>query len=229
MQYSQVTGRPISLQKSTESQIYGLFAVALALTNVGIYLGLQYSSILLNSGVHIFFLIAELGLIFTARLWMDKSPLNYLLFGLFPALSGFTITPYIMHVLAAYANGGTILMNAFAATVFMAGASAVFAKTTSWNLGVLGKGLFFGIIGLIGLGLLQMFVPAFRTTQMELFISGAGVVFFAIFTAYDVQRISQLGRMGANPFMLALSLYLDIFNMFLYVLRFMLVLYGDRR
>lgn len=229
MTYSQVTGRPISLQKSTESQIYGLFAIALALTNVGIYLGLQYSSILASSGLSIFFLIAELGLILTSRLWADKSPLNYLLFGLFPVLSGFTITPYILSVLAGYANGGTILMNAFAATVFMAGASALFARTTSWNLGALGKGLFFGIIGLIGLGLLQMFVPAFRTTQMELIISGAGVVFFAIFTAYDIQRISKLGKMGANPFMLALSLYLDIFNLFLYVLRFMLVLYGDRR
>lgn len=229
MQYSQVTGRPIALQNNTESQIYTLFAVALALTNVGIYIGMQYGAQFLSGGMMIFFLIAELGLILTSRLWADKSPLNYLLFGLFPILSGFTITPYLMSVLTGYANGGAILMNAFAATVFMAGASAVFAKTTSWNLGVLGKGLFFGLIGLIGLGLLQMFVPAFRTTQMELLISGAGVLFFAVFTAYDIQRIAKLGQAGANPFMLALSLYLDIFNMFLYILRFMLVLYGDRR
>jgi FtsH-binding integral membrane protein len=89
--------------------------------------------------------------------------------------------------------------------------------------------MIFGLIGLIGLSLLQLFVPALRTTGMELAISGFGVVFFAIFTAYDVQRIAKLGKMGANPFMLALSLYLDIFNLFLYVLRFMLVLYGDRR
>jgi FtsH-binding integral membrane protein len=79
------------------------------------------------------------------------------------------------------------------------------------------------------MALLQVFVPAFRTTQMELMISGAGVVIFGLFTAYDMQRIAQMGKMGANPFMLALSLYLDIFNLFLYILRFMLVLYGDRR
>jgi FtsH-binding integral membrane protein len=183
----------------------------------------------MSSGIHFFFLAMELVLIFTARLWMDKTPLNYILFGLFPTLSGFTITPYILSVLAGYANGGTILMNAFASTVFMAGASAVFARTTSWNLGGLGRAMIFGLIGLIGLSLLQLFVPALRTTGMELAISGFGVVFFAIFTAYDVQRISKLGKMGANPFLLALSLYLDIFNLFLYVLRFMLVLYGDRR
>ncbi|MDA0376392.1 MAG: Bax inhibitor-1 family protein [bacterium] len=220
---------PISLNKSTEAQIYSLFAMSLALTCVGILLGIQFSAILLNTGLHFFFLFAELGLIFSARFWMDKTPLNYILFGLFPVLSGFTITPYILSVLVGYANGGTILMNAFASTVFMAAGSAVFARTTSWNLSGLGRAMIFGLIGLIGLSLLQFFVPALRTTGMELAISGFGVVFFAIFTAYDVQRIAKLGKMGANPFMLALSLYLDIFNLFLYILRFMLVLYGDRR
>lgn len=229
MQYSTATSGPISLSKSTESQVYGLFTVALALTSIGIYIGMKYGAQFLNGGTLIFFLIAELALIFTARLWMNSSPLNYLLFGAFPVLSGFTITPYLMMVLSQYANGGVILMNAFVATASMAGASALFARTTSWDLGVFGKALFFGLLGLIGLGLLQMFVPSMRTTQMELLISGGGVLFFAAFTAYDVQRIMHMGRAGANPFMLALSLYLDIFNMFLYVLRFMLVLYGDRR
>ncbi len=229
MQHSSAPSSPIALNKSTEAQIYSLFALALALTCSGIILGMQFSAELMSSGVHFFFLIAELGLIFTARLWMDKSPLNYILFGLFPILSGLTITPYILYVLTGYANGGTILMNAFTSTVFMAGASAVFARTTNWDLSVLGRAMFFGLLGLIGLSLLQFFVPALRTTGMELAISGFGVVFFAVFTAYDVQRISKMGKMGANPFMLALSLYLDIFNLFLYVLRFMLVLYGNRR
>ena len=43
------------------------------------------------------------------------------------------------------------------------------------------------------------------------------------------QRIESQGRMGANPFMLALSLYLDIFNLFLFILRFMTALSGNRR
>ena len=229
MSYSAVTDHALPLQRSTEAQVYGLFAFALGLTSFGIFLGMHYAATVLTTGVHVVFLILELILIFTARLWMDKTPLNYLLFALFPILSGFTITPYLLSVMTGYANGGVILLNAFAATFFMAGASAVFALTTGWNLGVLGKALFFGLLGLIALGLLQIFVPALRSTQMELAISGFGVVFFAIFTAYDIQRVTKLGRMGANPFMLALSLYLDIFNMFLYVLRFMLVLYGNRR
>ena len=183
----------------------------------------------MTSGIHILFLVIELGIILTARLWMDKSPLNYLLFGALPVFSGLMVTPFILSVLTGYANGGTILVNALSATRFMAASAAVFAKTTSWNLGVMGKALFFAVIGLIGFGLLQFFVPALRTTQMELMISGAGIVVFALFTAYDVQRIANLGKAGANPFMLAISLYLDIFNLFLYILRFMLMLSGNRR
>ncbi len=229
MSYSGVTSRPLTLGKSVEAEVYMLFAVALGLTSTGIFVGIQYSTALLGSGIQVVFLIAELILIFTSRLWVDKTPLNYLLFGLFPVLSGITITPYVLSILAGYANGGVILMNAFLATVCMAGASAVFAKVTHWNLGFLGRALFFGLLGLIALGILQIFVPAFASTQMELLISGGGVLFFAVFTAYDIQRIAQLSRTGASPFLLALSLYLDIFNMFLYVLRFMLAIYGNRR
>ncbi len=221
--------RPLALEKSTESQVYGLFALAMGLTVVGVYFGLQFSTVLLGAGLHIFFLIAELALILTSRWWMDKSPLNILLFGLFPLLSGFTVTPYILMVLTGYANGGSILLNALSATVCMGAAAALFARTTSWNLGVFSKALFMGLIGLIVLSLFQIFVPALRTPQFELMLSGAGIVIFAIFLAVDLQRVAQASRMGANPFMLALSLYLDIFNLFLYVLRFMTALSGDRR
>lgn len=231
MQYhtSQPTARPISLTQSTESQVYGLFAIAMGLTVLGVYIGMHYIDSIMSSGIHMVFLFAELAIILTARFWMDKSPLNYLLFGAFPIFSGLMVTPFILSVLTGYANGGTILVNALSATGFMAASAAVFAKTTSWNLGVMGKALFFALIGLIGFGLLQFFVPSLRTTQMEMMISGIGIIVFALFTAYDIQRISKLGKVGANPFMLAISLYLDIFNLFLYILRFMLMLSGNRR
>jgi FtsH-binding integral membrane protein len=222
--FDTISGQPVSLTGSTESTVYGLFAVAMGLTVFGVYIGMQYALPIMSTGVHLFFLFAELGIIFTSGLWMNKSPLNYLLFGLFPILSGLTITPYLLHVVSSSANGGVILLNALSATAFMAFASMVFARTTSWNLGVMGRALFFALLGLIAMALLQMFVPALRTTQFELMISGAGIVVFSLFTAYDLQRIAKLGKAGANPFMLALSLYLDIFNLFLYILRFMMVL-----
>lgn len=230
MQYSIPQSQPITLTKTGEMQVYALFALAMALTAIGVFVGGLYASVLLRGGIAMILVIAEFAIILTARVWMTKSPLNIFLFGAFPLLSGITVSPYLWAVSAGYANGNIILVNALVATTFMAGAAALFARTTSMDLGVLGKFLFFALLGLVGFALLQIFVPALRqSVGLEMVLSGAGVVIFALFTAYDVQRVQMMSRLGANPFMLALSLYLDIFNLFLYIVRFMLAIAGDRR
>ncbi len=227
--YAPARSQPIVLSASTEAQVYALFALAMGLTVFGVFLGMQFALPLFSSGLVWLLLIAELGIVFSARLWIAQTPLNYLLFGLFPVLSGITVTPFLLSVLVGYANGGSILLNALAATGCMAGASAVFARTTRWDLSMFSRALFLGIIGLLALGLLQIFFPALRTTPFELMLSGGGVLLFAAFTAFDLQRIQAMGRMGENAFLLALSLYLDIFNLFLYVVRFMIAISGERR
>jgi FtsH-binding integral membrane protein len=184
---------------------------------------------MLSSSLLFVCFIAEMAIIFTSRLWMESKPLNYLLFALFPLLSGFTFTPYIVEILAGYVNGGSILLNALLSTSLMGLAAAVFARTTSWNLSGMGRMLFFAVLGLVFFGVLQIFFPALRVPEAEMIFSGIGIVIFAAFTAYDLQRIQTMGKVGANPFMLALSLYLDIFNLFMYILRFMLAISGQRR
>ncbi len=224
-----VSNRPIVLSASVESQVYGLFALALGLTVVGVYLGALAAPVLLSSGLMFLFVIMELGLILSANWWKDISPWNYVLFGAFPLISGITITPYLMMLLLSYVNGASILFNALLSTTLMVAAAAVVARATGWNLSGMARALFMGVIGLIILGLLQIIFPSLRGGTTELLISGGGIVIFALFTAYDIQRVQTLSRYGANPFMLALSLYLDIFNLFLYVLRFMTAMSGNRR
>jgi FtsH-binding integral membrane protein len=227
--YFAPTSAPITLSKTGESQVYTLFAVAMALTVVGTYAGLLFAPVLLGSGLQIFFLIAELLVIFTSSFWVNRSPLNYLLFAVFPLLSGLTFAPYALSILAGYANGGAILLNALAATVCMSLAAAVVARMSGINTFGWGKPLVLGIIGLLVLSLMQVFIPAFRAPQFEILISGAGIVLFALFLTYDLQRIQQMARTGVHPISLALSLYLDIFNLFLYILRFMTALSGRDR
>lgn len=228
-QFSTTRSQPIIIGQSVEAAVYSLFALAMGLTVGGVFLGMVFAQDLLASGMQMVFVIAELAIIFSSRFWMNRSPLNVMLFVLFPLLSGLTVTPYLLLVLNGYENGSAILFNALVSTTFMALAAAVFARTTSWNLSVFGRSLFFAVLGLIALSVLQIFFPSLRTPAFELLLSGAGVAVFAVFTAFDLQRIQEQGRMGANPFMLALSLYLDIFNLFLYVLRFMIALSGNRR
>lgn len=227
--FSSSRGQGISVSASTQAQVYGLFALAISITCVGVFIGAAFAAVLLTTGMHFFLLFAELGIVFTSGMWSRMAPLNYILFLLFPLLSGITITPYILYVLIGYANGGVILVNALAATAAMTAAAAVFARTTRINLFGIGGALMMSLIGLIILGVLQIFIPSLRGGMFEMVLSGAGVIIFAGFTAYDLQRIETLGKAGANPFQLALSLYLDIFNLFLSILRFILAISGNRR
>jgi len=89
--------------------------------------------------------------------------------------------------------------------------------------------MFNALIGLIVFGLLQLFIPALQGPGFEMIISGAGIVVFSLFLAYDIQRLRRGTAVGESAFFLALSLYLDIFNLFLYILRFMMVTAGRRR
>lgn len=212
---------------STESAAFALFAVAIALTAVGAWVGLVFPAAVQTYGTVA--LIAEFGLILTASWWSRTSPINILLFCLFPFLSGFTLVPYLAYILSSFENGGTLILSALSATASMALAGAVATRLLGVNMSWFGRAGLFALLGLIVLGLLQLFVPALQTTGFELALSGSGVVLFALFTAYDIQRIQAMGRMGANPFLLGLSLYLDIFNLFLYILRFLSVLSGNRR
>lgn len=229
MPLSTSRSQSVTLSASTEAQVYLLFALAMGLTVVGAFFGIIYTPVLLQNGMHFFLLFLELGIILTSGLWSRRSPWNYFFFVLFPLASGVTIAPYLLYVLAGYANGASILLNALVSTTFLSLAAAVFARTTRVNLGAMSQALLFGLIGLLVLGILQLFIPALRSTQFELILSGGGVLLFASFLAFDLQRIQMLGRAGANPFQLALSLYLDIFNLFLYVVRFMLAISGNRR
>jgi FtsH-binding integral membrane protein len=227
--FSSPRSSAIILDRSALSQVYFLFSLALGLTFVGIYAGMTFALPILTSGWMMGLLMIELLLIVSSRAWMNISPLNYLLFGLFPLFSGLTITPFILSVTDAYVNGASILLNAAISTALMSTAAGVFAYTTKWNLGMFSRFLFFSLLGLVFFSLIQLFVPFLRTGITDVFVSGFGIIVFSLYTAYDIQRIQTMAARGASPFMLALSLYLDIFNLFLYIARFMLAISGRRR
>ncbi len=221
--------KAIPLAPSTISLVYALFALAMALTVVGVYFGILYAPTLLRSGVAFGLLFLQLILMFTSGWWVRSKPLNIILFAVFPLCSGVTLTPFLLSVLQEYANGASILLNGLIATVCMVGASAVLARMSGINLAGLAGVLLLSLLGLVALTIMQIFVPTLQTGGFELFLSGFGVILFAIFTAYDLQRITVMGKLGANPFQLALGLYLDIFNLFVSIVRFMLAISGDRR
>lgn len=113
----------------------------------------------------------------------------------------------------------------FACTAGMFGAMALYGATTKRNLSGLGRTLFMLLIGLIIAAIANAF---FGNSTADLIISGFGVVIFALYTAYDTQRLIAEGTWLTDPdqrakgaIMGAVSLYLNFLNLFLYLLRFL--------
>ena len=208
--------------------VYGLLFLAILFTILGCAIGATVALPFMTPGTILVLFLLELGIVWTAPSWTRSSPLNYFLFAAFPFLSGLTLTPVLLDVLVGYANGTAILFNALIATGLMTLSSAVLATITRSNLGgIFGRFLFQALIGLIVFGLLQLFFPSLRGQGIDLVVSGIGIIVFSLFLAVDIQRVQQRSDLD-SPFLLAIALYLDIFNLFLFILRFMTAS-GDRR
>lgn len=86
-----------------------------------------------------------------------------------------------------------------------------------------------GLIGIIIASVVNWFVGS---SQLDYIISFIGVIIFTGLTAYDMQKVKQIGmHIDADSeegkktaIMGALSLYLDFINLFLFLLRF----FGNR-
>ncbi|QKJ31403.1 Bax inhibitor-1/YccA family protein [Mucilaginibacter mali] len=123
------------------------------------------------------------------------------------------------------------VLSVFVAATVLFGVMAVAGYTTSTDLTNFGSLLLLGIIGLIIASLINMLL--LHSAQFDYVLSFFGVAIFTGLTAYDVQKLKNIGA-GIEQgdatgkklaLMGALSLYLDFVNLFLYLLR----IFGRRR
>jgi FtsH-binding integral membrane protein len=104
---------------------------------------------------------------------------------------------------------------------------AIYGLATKRDLSGLGSFLFMGLVGIIIASVVNIFL---QSSGMSWMISLLGVFIFTGLTAYDVQKIKNMGEEGImsqgeeaitkGAVMGALALYLDFINLFLMLLRF---------
>jgi len=87
----------------------------------------------------------------------------------------------------------------------------------------MGKFLLIGLVLLIVASLANIF---FQVPALTLTISALAVLIFSGFILYDVSRIVRGGE--TNYVMATLSLYLNIYNLFVNLLQLLLAFAGDR-
>ncbi|RYY24711.1 MAG: Bax inhibitor-1/YccA family protein [Sphingomonadales bacterium] len=111
----------------------------------------------------------------------------------------------------------SIAMAFFTASAMFAGLSLI-GYTTNRDLSGMGTFLFVGLIAVIGASLVNLFIGS---SVLQMVLSVVGVMVFAGLTAWDTQRLKSeylaYGRSEAADklaIMGALSLYLNLINMF---------------
>lgn len=140
-----------------------------------------------------------------------------LLFLLYAALNGLTMST----IFVVYTHSS--IASTFLVSAAMFGAMSLYGYLTKSDLSSWGSFLFMGLVGVVIASLVNIFL---HSSMLNWVLSLCGIIVFTGLTAYDTQRIKQMGNTGGKGAILgALTLYLDFINMFLLLLRFL----GDRR
>lgn len=232
-----------AMQKAGRSNIVGPNVIAnalpfvgggLVLTAVGTYGGLG----VMNSAPALFMptfwvaLIAEIALFFVVRGIAEKANNNLALpiLALYSLLSGYTLSGLVFLALATTGIQGIGLAALGCGIAFIAGQSIGSNLSDADGL-ALGKTLSIGLIALFVV-LIAQFVLGFfgviAPTFLEVAISGAGVMLFSGMAVFDFYILPRTYN-NEQYLSAALSMYLTYINLFVFLLRLVIILGGGGR
>ncbi|CDL83108.1 Bax inhibitor-1/YccA family protein [Xenorhabdus szentirmaii] len=213
------------------AQVYGWMTCGLLLTAFVAWYVANTPEILFaifsNSIVFYGLIIAQLALVFVLSGLVHKMSGTVAtgLFMLYSMLTGLTLSS----IFVVYTSSS--IASTFVVSAGMFGALSVYGYTTKRSLSGLGSFLFMGLIGIVLASLLNIWL---KSPALMWAITYIGVLVFAGLTAYDTQKLKEMGEqidvndkenMRRYSITGALTLYLDFINLFLMLLRIL----GDRR
>lgn len=230
-QYQQpyTADRVIDLQEVMTKTFLGMFVLLLISAAAAFYMVRTDLVYLLVYNQTIFWgiLIGELVLTFaaTSAIAHNNLSLSIGLTVLYSVMTGVTLSIICL----AYTASSIAYIFVLSALLFLA--TALFGMVTKKDLSVMGQIALMGILGLIIMGIFNLF---FQSDMFANMLAIAGLALFIGLTAYDTQKIKrmaavmgQTSQTSANVVAVygAFSLYLDFINIFLKLLR----LFGKRK
>ncbi len=164
--------------------------------------------------------LSPLGLVLLMGAGFQKFSVKTLLgiFLIYSTLTGISLST----IFSVYTSSS--IASTFFISAITFGVMAVTGYTTKTDLTKMGSFLYMALIGIIIASVINWFM---QSSQMHYMISIIGVLIFTGLTAYDVQKIKNIGAQvdqgseSAQKLMImgALTLYLDFINLFLMLLR----------
>jgi hypothetical protein len=174
---------------------------------------------------YLLLILAELGMVFGLSFFATRlsPPVAGLFFVAYSVLNGLTLSA----IFWIYELGS--VAQTFFLTAVIFGGMSLYGTLTKKDLSSWGSFLFIGLLGVIGAGIVNLFL---RSEGLSFVASCACVVVFVGLTAYDTQKLRSVyltssGKTATGSLAVvgALTLYLDFINIFLALLR----LFGRRR
>lgn len=204
---------------------YWLIALSMIPTILGAWVGLASGFSLLSTtnpaiNLLIFFSIA-FGFMFAIERTKNSATGVFILFG-FTFFMGLILSRLLGFILD-FTNGPTLIMLAFGSTGIIFASMATIATISKRDFSWLGKWLFMGVIVILIMTIANMFLqlPAFM-----LVVSVLAIAIFSTYLLYDVQRVVHGGE--TNYITAALTIYLDLYNVFSNLLALLGIFGGNR-
>lgn len=201
--------RAIYSTNAVVRQTYMLLSMTLLTSAAAAWLSM---SLQLGAGSSLLFSLVGLGMIFFLRKAANSPWALFFVFA-FTAIEGLSLGPVINHYLQM-TNGANIVMQALGGTAAIFLILSAYTLTSKKDFSFLGGFLFTGLIIVIVTSIVGMF---FNIPGMQLAIAAASVLIFSGLILFDTSRIIQGGE--TNYVVATVSLYLDILNLFLSLLR----------
>ena len=219
-----------SYQTLYMTKVYNWMALALFITGVVAYITAttpQMIGYIVSSKLLFYALIlGELGLVvyLTARIQKMSQTTAIASFLIYSVLNGLTLSViFLVYTSASISTTFFVTAGTFAAM-------SLYGYTTKKDLTSIGNMAFMALIGIIIASIVNFFL---KSEMMYWIITYLGVAIFVGLTAYDTQKLKEIGSRGfadqesmeKMSVLGALTLYLDFINLFLFLLRIL----GDRK
>ncbi len=212
------------------TKVYNWMALALFITGLVSYFTASSTQILniIVGSKFVFYgiLIAELLLVIYLTRSIHKLSQNMVIAGflIYAILNGLTMSIIFL----IYTSNS--IATTFYVTAGTFGAMSLYGYYTKKDLTSLGNMAMMALIGIIIASIVNMFL---QNDMMYWIITYLGVAVFVALTAYDTQKLKELGSRGfvndesmeKTSILGALTLYLDFINLFLFLLR----IFGNRK
>lgn len=198
---------------------YKFFGASLLLATIGALVGFQNFAFVLEYRIGIF--IAEIVALIALFFLRAKPAVNVALLFAFTFLSGVALVPLLGYVISRSGLGA--VWQALGMTTIVFGVMSIFALKTKKDLANMGKMLFISLIVVLVCSLVNVFF--LNSTPFQALISGACVILFSLYVAYDTQNIVR--GLYDSPVLAAVNLYLDFLNIFISLLQLIGILGGN--